>query len=216
MSNVYAWLAVGLASLVAGCGFGALPGSGQMKTDRRAVSDFTTVELRGTGKLVIEQNGTEALTIEADDNLLPYLTSEVRGGRLVLGTEDGTTIRPSREIVYTLSVKNLNGVTLSGTGTVAASGISSDSLTMTLNGSGSISANGRADRQEINLSGSGDYQGAELKGKTVAVNIAGSGSGVVAASERLDIFVAGSGSIEYIGDPQVTKKIAGSGSVKKR
>ena len=128
----------------------------------------------------------------------------------------GTRIRPSREIVYRVSAKSLNGITLSGSGTVDATGINADSLKMMLNGSGRISASGRADQQEIDLNGSGDFQGANLKGKTVSVSIAGSGDGVVAASETLDVTVMGSGSIEYIGDPKVTQTSLGSGSVKKR
>jgi hypothetical protein len=209
-------LGMGLVVLAAGCGLNAIAGSGRVTSDRRTVSGFTSVELRGTGKLVISQNGAESLTIEADDNLLPYLTSDVSGGRLVLGTENGTNINPSREVVYTVSAKTLNGITLSGSGSVEAKGVSADSLKMALNGSGNIIAEGRADQQEISIAGSGDYQGANLKGQAVSVNIAGSGGAVVAATDTLDVIVAGSGSIEYVGNPKVTQKMVGSGSVKKR
>jgi hypothetical protein len=209
-------LGMGLAVLVAGCGLNAISGSGKVTSDRRTVGGFTAVELRGTGRLVIDQNGVESLTIEADDNLLPYLISEVSGGRLVLGPDNGTNVNPSREIVYTVSARTLNGITLSGSGTVEAKGINSDSLKMAVNGSGNIRAEGKADQQEISIAGSGDYQGANLKGKAVSVNIAGSGGGVVAATDSLDVVVAGSGSIEYVGDPKVTQRVVGSGSVKKR
>jgi hypothetical protein len=189
--KAHGWLLMAL--LAAGCDVNAISGSGHVTTDRRTVSGFTAVELQGTGKLLVDQNGTEALTIEADDNLLSSLTSDITGGRLVLGTASGTHIRPSREIVYRVSARNLNGITLSGSGTVDVTGVNSDSLRLTLNGSGTISASGRADQQEISLNGSGDYQCANLKGKAVSVSIAGSGDGVVAASEKLDVTVMGSG-----------------------
>jgi hypothetical protein len=209
-------LAVGLAFLAAGCGLNAIPGSGHVTSDRRTVGAFMSVELEGTGKVVILQNGIESLTIEADDNLVQYLTSDVRDGRLVLGIASSTRINPSRDVIYRVSVKQLDGIVLSGSGTIDATGISSDALTMAVNGSGDIRVEGRADQQEISINGSGDYKGANLKGKTVAVHIAGSGGGVVAASERLDVTMMGSGSIEYIGDPKVTQTSLGSGSVKKR
>ncbi len=43
--------------------------------------------------------------------------------------------------------------------------------------------------------------GAELKGREVEVNIAGSGDVEVRAQERLKVGIAGSGSVSYWGDP---------------
>src|SRR5262245_51971625 len=62
-------------------------GSGNAITESRNVSDFNSVRLMGSGQLTIDVTGTESLTIKADDNLLPYLTSEVNGKQLTLGTK---------------------------------------------------------------------------------------------------------------------------------
>ena len=47
-------------------------GSGNITSESRDVSDFNEVGLEGVGTLTIEQTGSETLTIEADDNIIPY------------------------------------------------------------------------------------------------------------------------------------------------
>ncbi len=59
-------------------------GSGTVASQVRNVRNFHAISLHTSGRLIIEETGTESLTIEAEDNLLPYLTSEVRDHRLIL------------------------------------------------------------------------------------------------------------------------------------
>lgn len=203
-------------TFVAGCSLFVARGSGKPATEPRNVSDFTAVALNGSGKLNIEQTGTESLSITADDNLLQYLTSEVRDGKLILGTRDATGVNPTTDIVYNLTIKTLNSISLSGSGTVEAKGIVTDHLKTSLAGAGDFIMSGQAVEHEVALSGSGKLEAASLESKVVKVSIMGSGNGVVAASEQLEVNVMGSGSVEYIGDPAVSKNVMGSGSVTKR
>jgi hypothetical protein len=212
-------LATVLALLVSGCGMTSatsVTGSGKSMTETRSVSGFNTVTLEGGGQLTLEQAGTESLTITADDNLLPYLTSDVSNGHLTLGTKRRTDINSSTPVRYKLGVRKLNGLTLAGSGSVSGSGITSDSLKVTVGGSGDITVSGAADRLEIMIAGSGNFQGEKLQSKDVSVQIMGSGGAVLAASEKLDTIIMGSGSVEYTGNPVVTTKSLGSGTVKKK
>ena len=92
----FLWTAL-FVLLTAGCDefSPGIKGSGKVITEPRTVSGFNAVLLKGAGALTIEENGTESLTISADDNLLPYVTAEVSGGRLTLSTKDNTSISPS-------------------------------------------------------------------------------------------------------------------------
>jgi hypothetical protein len=178
---------------------------------------FSAVSLSGSGRLLIEQGETESLTITADDNLLPHIKSEVSGGRLELGSKDSmTNLRPSTEIIYKLTVTNLQDVDISGSGTADIKRVRAERLKLEISGSGRVSAAGGADDLQIEISGSGGYQGDALQSKRAGVDISGSGSAVVAVSDKLDVEVSGSGSVAYIGDPQVHQEISGSGSVRKR
>lgn len=197
-------------------GITGIKGSGKVVSESRTVAGFTGVTLKGTGQLLIDTNGTESLEITGDDNLLPEITSEIKGGELVLGTKGNGNIAPSKDIVYKLSAKSLDSIELAGSGEIDAKNINTDRLKVLLGGSGNIAAAGTAERQEVTIAGSGNYRGENLKTKATTVSIAGSGDADVNASDKLDVTVAGSGSIRYTGDPMVTKNIMGSGSVDKR
>jgi hypothetical protein len=51
-----------------------IKGSGVSKTESRKVEKFNAIVL-DVGSLTVEQTGTESLTVTADDNVLPLLTS---------------------------------------------------------------------------------------------------------------------------------------------
>ena len=205
-----------------------------MSTERRDVDDFTEVELRGSGTVTIEVTGTESLTIQAEDNLMPLLSSEVDEGRLVLGATE--PISPTEEIVYTVTVADLGGVFVGGSGGLTASGVDSptleisvsgsgsvsmqdlaaDELVVTMSGSGEVEVAGTVDHLELTISGSGAYLGEGLTSTTGVVEVSGSGDAVVNVTENLEAVVSGSGSIEYLGDPTVDSSVSGSGDIEPR
>lgn len=209
---------LGILLLLAGCDeiLNSIKGSGKSATESRSVSGFTSVELSGSGELQIEQTGKESLTITADDNLLQYLTSDVSNGRLKLGTKNGTSISNTVPVVYKLTAKNLDAIELSGSGSVNAQALASDSMKIELSGSGEITTAGSADRMDLIISGSGSVHGEGFKNKDARIEINGSGNATVSASSKLDVHINGSGSVEYIGDPAVTTANNGSGTVTKK
>jgi Putative auto-transporter adhesin, head GIN domain len=190
-------------------------GSGNVVSESRNVSGFTKIDLTGAGEVTIDQNGTEALTIEADDNLMPKVTSEVVEGTLRLG-ERSNLISLTKPVKYRVSVKDLTGLMISGSGTVTAAKITSSRLAVDINGSGRVTAGGTVENQDLMISGSGDYQAKDLQTKITTVKISGSGDAAVSVSDSLDIQMSGSGKLTYYGNPpQVTQQISGSGRVSK-
>jgi Putative auto-transporter adhesin, head GIN domain len=209
-----AFALITVALLVTACS--VTGGSGQLTTESRPVSGFTKVELSGTGELTIEKTGTESLTISAEDNILPRLTSEVSGDTLILGTKRNATIVTTKPITYALTVKDLTGLALSGSGSIRIQNLTTTALSIKISGSGRITANGTANDQDLEISGSGRYQADGLTSKTVKARISGSGAASVAATDVLDVEISGSGSLTYSGNPQVTQEISGSGKLIKK
>ena len=116
------WLglgALGLAMILSSCvtNIGGTVGSGTAKTETRNASGFTSVTFSGIGTLNIKQTGVESLTVSADDNVLPLLTSTVSNGTLTLGVETGHSINPAKPIVYFGSPSQVTK-TISGAGVV--------------------------------------------------------------------------------------------------
>jgi putative autotransporter adhesin-like protein len=195
---------------------GASNGSGNVTSESRDVSGFNEVELNGVGNLSIQQTGSESLTVEAEEDAIPKIKAEVVNNRLVIGPKPNTTVNTTEPINYKLTVKDLNALKLSGSGKVNAEGIDTDKLAVTVNGAGEVKMAGRAESQDVHISGSGNYQAGDLESKAAKIALGGSGSATVNASDELDTKVSGSGSVEYTGDPTVSQDVSGAGRVRKQ
>lgn len=213
-----AWIAaIGLC--LGGCdliGGPAVVGSGKPARDMRTVSRFNAINVAGSGRLIVRQTGWESLKIQADDNILPLIESEVVNGELRLGIRDHGSVEPRTPIVYEVTVKDLNAIRLSGSLSARIDSIHTDQLDFSISGSGEATVSGSARRQTIDISGSGDYDASACAGQSAQVDISGSGHVIVRVLEDLDAGISGSGSIEYIGSPNVTAHISGSGGVHRR
>lgn len=220
-------LTVALALALAGCGNPVVPaGSGPTAApaatapggagESRDVRGFTGVQLTSVGDLQIEQTGTESLTIEADPEVLPLLTSEVSGGVLRLGVVPGSQIVDSGPIVYRLTVATLDSLAVAGAGDATARALTADRLTVDISGSGGVTLGGTVVTQVVTISGAGDYDAEDLRSATAEITIEGAGDAVLQVADRLDATVGGVGSVEYIGDPQVSSDVSGVGSVEQR
>jgi hypothetical protein len=146
------FVAVGLVIVVSACSSStgdAVTGSGALRTESRDVGGFSAIELSGSGNVIIEQDGTESLSIEAEDNLLPDLTSDISGGTLRLGTREGVDLHPTLPVTYRVTVKDLAGLQLSGSGSVTAAGITTPAISIDISGSGDVTIDGTADSQAV-------------------------------------------------------------------
>jgi hypothetical protein len=217
MRDVRRWLLACCTVFMTACMFTGIAGSGKIVTEPRTVSDFSAVSLSGSGRVIVEQTGTESLTVTTDDNLLPYIKTEVHGNTLELGTKDPmTNLNPTEDVIYKLTVKKLDDVRISGSGQADVKSLTENQLQVRISGSGDMTGQGTVDDLDLRISGSGSYSGQQLKSKRATVGVSGSGSVLVYASDSLKASVSGSGSVEYVGDPQVTSNVSGSGSVHRR
>lgn len=213
----------------------SVEGSGKIVTQTFDVSSFDRVILEGFGDVYLEQGQTESLSVQTDDNLMPLLDIKVRGKELRLGTKPGVDISPSQSITYNLTVKDLNGVILAGSGnfyvepvksndlavSVLGSGnidiksLNANSLSIDLNGSGNITLeNINTKKVDSSLRGSGDIK---LGGNASTQNITISGSGNYLAgnlqTDTTDVSVPGSGDVTIWTNDLLGIKVSGSGDI---
>ena len=186
-----------------------------VRSEPRDVGGFDEVELRGVGNLFIEQTGSESLSVEAEEEVLPKIRTEVENRRLTIGPEPNSIINTTKPINYRLTVKDLNALEVYGSGDVEAEGIDTDELAVHISGTGEVEISGNTDSQEVDLLGSGEYKAEDLESKEAKIDVSGSGSAMVNVSDQLDAEVSGSGAVEYIGDPTINQDVSGSGEVRK-
>jgi hypothetical protein len=187
-------------------------GSGRVVQQGRNVGSFDAVETLGSENVDVRFGPKPSLVIAADDNILPLLTTEVKDGKLKIGTSGSFRMRgPIRVWITT---PNLEAFTTSGSGDVVLHDVSNGQLSLTMNGSGSMTANGRTGRLHVTINGSGRAQLASLSANDVSAGLFGSGNATVNAHGRLDAQIFGSGSLHYIGKPtELRSSHFGSGRI---
>jgi hypothetical protein len=193
-----------------------IQGSGKMISEERSVSGFDAVVLKGIGNLYITHGDTESLTIKADDNLLPYITTEVVDGKLEIGTKQNTNLNPSGTIVYTLTVKSLSAIILSGFGHIDADSLEGMDIKVMHSGSGDIDIDSVAgDTFDLDLTGFGNIKLATVAAPDTEINLTGSGDitfGELTASS-LDLTLSGFGDATITGTAADQKvNLTGSGN----
>ena len=219
-----------------GSGGGSVQGSGKLVSEDRSVSGVAEAELAMGGTLHIVIGDHESLRIEAEDNLLPFIETVMRGDMLLIRTQAGTNVQSTRSIEYWLTVNELTGLSVSSSGDILASsiegnrcridisssgGISLDSvdcttLTVSITSSGNAEiAGGSAEQQNIRISSSGDYRAGDVVGSDADITISSSGSATVNVSESITGSINSSGFIYYFGDPRVNVRTSSSGGVEK-
>ena len=187
-------------------------GSGRIVSQARPITAVSRVELGGAGTLDVRLGSAPSLTIQADDNVLPVLTSEIRGNTLVLGSRGSYRTRTSPH--YYLTVPDLKELRSSGSGSVVLLGVANSGLALNINGSGSMRASGHTDRLEAEVMGSGNFDLQNLAAGDARLGIMGSGNATVMVKGALDVSTFGSGNVRYIGRPtSLSVHTGGSGRV---
>lgn len=211
----------------------AVLGSGTVVTETREVSGFNEVSLKGTGTLIIEQGDQEALTIEAEDNILPLIQTEVDDQQLKISYTRNRTMRTTMPVYFYLKVKDITKVSLSGSSSMEAQELRADHLETTIDGAGRVTIDhfegetfrskidgtgeifiaGTVTEHSMSLAGSGGYHAGDLVSQAAQISITGNGEATVRAAQTLRVEIGGSGEVFYYGDPSVEQKISGAGKV---
>jgi hypothetical protein len=227
-------LTLGLLVLCACGSQRVIPGSGNLGTESISVSGFRRIVVGGAGELVINQNGSESLSVETDDNLLQYIRVEVRGDTLYLNLDvPGFRTAEPTLLRFTLGIDDLASVEADGAWTITSDTLVADSLEFKLTGANevdlaSLTANdlsvrisgsaeiklvGSVTHQSIRFVGGGIYDAGNVSSETTSFQSDGTSQITVWTTKNLTGTLAGSGSVYYYGAPQTTFTQSGTGKI---
>jgi len=232
-----------LAMLLAGCNLLSNPEDRIIRpsdvniSENREVSGFDSIEFSTLGKINIIQGEQESLNISGPDNVVPLIITEVRNKTLIIRTEENVSITiPSSQnpLTFTIVVKDLTGLTVSGVGdtqvdalstarmdvTMSGAGVvqfnqlSAETLNLNLSGVGGMELTGEAQKTTIEISGAGGVNAPDLKTSTADITISGLGGVVIWVTDELTGEISGGGNVSYYGDPQTSTSSTGIGTFK--
>ena len=209
-------------------------GNGKTINKTRNVGSFDGVGVSGSFDVILVAGNEGKLELSVEENLEPYLITEVKDGNLKIGWKKGVNVRTSKNTIVTVHFKNINSLAMSGSGDITSKDvIKGNSLKMAvagsgdikidmdvqmaksaISGSGDIKLSGKATEFEAAVSGSGDVEAYDLKTEKAELKVAGSGSIGISVEKEIVARVSGSGDIKYKGQPRIEDiKVSGSGKI---
>lgn len=209
-------LLVLLLLLVAGCHriHDKVAGSGKLQTQKREVAPFTSISTEGAFDIEVVCQQPQSLEIEGDDNVLSLVSTEVSNG--VLHIKSARSYSVAHPITLRISVPDLAGISASGAGNIAVSGLKGEKFSIDASGAPSIKASGETVLLEVDASGAGTIDTHRLLAKRVVVDAKGVVKVEVYAGEKLDTTISGPSQVVYEGEPAVNQTINGPGSLEKK
>lgn len=206
-------------------------------TEERAVSGFDGIVMSTFGQVTIQQGDLESLSIQGSDNIVPLVKTSVRNGILTISMKEDinvTGMNSDNMLTFTITVKDLTSLEISGAGKVSMESLSTtsmivnmsgagqvtldnltaDSLETTISGLGDVKVSGEVTSSSIDISGAGSYQAYDLQARTGEVTISGLGGAELWVTEQLTGTISGSGGVSYYGNPQANTNTTGLGSFK--
>lgn len=212
-----------------------IKGNGNVVTVNRSTSDYNEISVGGSFDVILVKGKEGKLKIEGEENIIPYIETEVSsGGTLKIKYKKNTNIRTTRRLTVTVPFKDIEGVSLGGSGKITSntliktdrfstnlggSGditlkVDADNVKASIGGSGNINLEGRSNEFTCSIAGSGSIRAYELKTDEINVKVAGSGSVKTTVKSKIKAKLVGSGSVYYKGNPtHIDSKSVGSGDI---
>jgi hypothetical protein len=211
--------------------------SNNIISENRDVAGYSAIDFSTFGKINIMQGDTETLNISGPDNVVPEITTTVNNKTLVIKTKDNITVTSldsAKMLTFTIVVKDLTSLDISGAGDVQIEALSTPSMDLSMSGAGRVQMNqlttdnlqvdlsglggldisGNASQATIDISGAGSVNAPDLKLQTASINISGLGGATIWVTDQLSGEISGAGSVSYYGSPQMSTSTSGLGQYK--
>ena len=207
------------SGLLVGCG-GVLTGSGNLKTEEYAFSDFNKVEVSSAFEFEISQSSSYSISVIADDNVIEKVQVSKLGDTLRIGLGAITRLGPVT-LKATVTMPQLRGLDISGAsrGTVSdfssaenldlnVSGaskvtgeITSGDANFEISGASTVQLEGSANNMVANVSGASRFNLGGFIVNNANVTFSGASTGTANLNGRLDADLSGASKLSYIGEP---------------
>lgn len=190
-------------------------GSGETATERRDLTEFNAIEVSGVFEVEALAGKDYSVEVEADDNLLPLIKTEMHGGVLRLTTEK--SIASKNPIRVRVTAPNIENLEASGASKVSIGNISNENLEIRASGASKVMIAGETVDLALDISGASKVDAENLKSENVLVDASGASHASVSVVKEMKAEASGASSILYAGSPQnLTKKTSGASSIRQK
>ena len=214
--------------------FGDVHGNGKVVKQTRVVSNFDGLEISGAFDVILRQGDPEEVIVEADENLLPLITTEVHGTILVIDNKKSINNHTTLKVYITF--KDIKKIETSGAADILAeTRLTLSELSLHTSGASSITMGLAVQKLGLDCSGAcklklagtavdvdADFSGAcnvfafDLICENFKIDLSGAGKAQIHVTKKIDAEISGAGSVHYKGNPtMVNQSVSGAGAIKK-
>ena len=193
-------------------GNNCLRGQGTIVSETRTLSNFHSINNTIFADILLTQGPQEDVMIEAQQNILEEVKTEVINGELRITHNRCLDIVDP--VILHVTIPEIENLTLTGVGDIIAQNeFDLADLKITLTGAGNFDLQGIATSLDIRLTGVGNVSAFDLNADVCNVSISGVGDVEVFVNDELNVTITGVGTVSYIGNPTITSNISGSGGI---
>ena len=192
--------------------FGGVKGSGNTTAEDRNVNGFHGIDVGGVYQVEITAQKEYSVRIEADDNLLPLIKTEVDDS--ILKIESEKRISPKSKIRIIIGAPNIDDLDISGVANVTLNDIKNDKLNIDSSGASKIKITGETAKLTVDVSGATKIDAENLTTANANIEASGASNVTVNVSGELRADASGASRIIYTGSPtNVIKDTSGASKV---
>lgn len=173
------------AIFFASCNFNpgnSITGSGNIKTETRNVSNFTGISVHRALEVEIEQGDKFEVIVEADDNVLHHITTQVRDGILEIETDINSFDNVSAKKIR-VRMPQVNSLEASSASSIKSKNtLISENLTLDASSASRIEISVESENLTCDSSSASTI---EIRGKALKLNADSSSGSTINANELL-------------------------------
>ena len=191
---------------------GGVHGSGNVTSETRDVSGFHGVDVSGVFEVEIVAQKEFSVQVEADDNLLEYVRTEVEDGILEISTS--RKIKSSDMLKIRIGAPDIDNLSTSGVAKISLVDLKNAGLKVDSSGASKMTLAGETDKLLIDVSGAAKIDAEGLRSRAASVDSSGASKISVFATDSVRVKASGASKITYTGGAtDVVSKTSGAGSV---
>ena len=212
--------------------------SKKITTEERTIGTYEKLSVYDAFDVSVTYgSATSKITVEANDNLMKYIITELDGDYLVIKLDSKISVKSSATLKINITVPKLTEIKASGASSVEfLSELSTSNLNLNLSGASALKGDVNLTSCNFNLSGASqiDVAGSintaiiELSGASsignyncsidnLSIDLSGASSGSLTLNEIINIDASGASSLNYKGNGTVNAiELTGASSINKK
>ena len=194
---------------------GGEKGSGHMAAEVRDLGDFSSIDVSSVFQVEVIAQRDFHVEVEADDNLLQYIRTDVSNGELRISLDK--KVKTGNPLRVRVGMPNVERLEASGASKVNITNVKNSELAIDTSGASKIEVSGETSNLTIDVSGATQVNASDLRAVNADVDASGASRVNVNVSGELKSEASGASNINYTGTPtNIYKRTSGASSVTQR